>query len=250
MSELIYGRNPVEELLKNPSRAVDEIIYSESAEEGALEDLLETAYERGIPVEAQPEARLNEMTDGKRHQGIIAVASSAGLVSFEEMLAELPEQGPRRLLVLDEVQDPVNVGKILRSALFFGVNGVIKTRDRSAPISDTVVKTSAGAATRIPIAEVKNLKRALDELKDRHFWVVGSVLDGEHPIDEVPTDRDLVVAVGNEDSGLRRLTRETCDYLVTISGAGGFDSLNVAMAGTVLMYECQSPPMTEVTEYE
>lgn len=237
MSDLIYGRNPVEELLTNKSRGIDEIIYSESA--GDLDSLLETAYERGIPVESRPKARLNEMTDGKRHQGIIAIASSTGLVSLEELLSELPEGDSRRLLIIDQVQDPVNVGKILRSALFFGVNGVIKSSDGTAPISDTVVKTSAGAATRIPIAEVTNLKRALDEIKDRHFWLVGSVLDGDQTLDDVPTERDLAIAVGNEDSGLRRLIREACDYLVSIPGTGAFDSLNVAMAGTILMYECQ-----------
>jgi 23S rRNA (guanosine2251-2'-O)-methyltransferase len=237
MSELIYGRNPVEELLKNASRRIDEIIYSEAAEEGGLDDLLETAYERGIPVESRPEARLNEMTDGKRHQGIVALAPDTGLVDLEEMLSGLPEQGSRRLLILDQVQDPVNVGKMLRSALFFGVNGVIKTTDRTAPISDTVVKTSAGAATRIPIAEVTNLKRALDEIKDRHFWLVGSVLDGDDAMEDVPVERDLAVVVGNEDSGLRRLTREACDYFVSIPGPGAFDSLNVAMAATIMMYD-------------
>jgi len=247
VSEHIYGRNSVKELLENPSRRVDRLYYSNTAESGDLEPILNQAYERGIPVEATKPSRLDQWTDGNRHQGIVAVASSSGLVSLDELLSELPDRDRRRLMILDQIQDPVNVGKLIRSGQYFGVNGVVKSKDRSAPISNTVVKTSAGAANRMPIAEVTNLKRAVDKIKKRHFWLVGADLEGTSRPEDVPGQRDLAVVLGNEESGIRRLIKESCDYLVRIPGPGSFDSLNVAMAGTVLSYELQreSSPNSE-----
>lgn len=238
MAEYVFGRNPVEELLSNPSRQVKQVYYDPSSNLETIHDLLAPAYERGIPVEERETARLNQMIDGRRHQGIIAVVASTGVVSLGRLMQDLPDK-TARILVIDRVQDPVNIGKLLRSALYFGFDGVIKTTDHTAPISDTVASTSAGASTRIPIAEVTNLRRALDRLHDDRFWLAGAVLDAKIKPDELPVDRNLAVVVGNEDSGIRRLTRECCDYEVTIPGPGDFDSLNVAMAGTILMYELQ-----------
>lgn len=239
MADYVFGRNPVEELLKNPSRNVQQIYYDPTADSTVIQSLLEPAYERGIPVEEKETAGLNGMIDGRNHQGLIAVVGSTGVVGLEQLLEDLPEERAR-LLIIDRVQDTVNIGKMLRSALYFGFDGVIKTTDHTAPISDTVAKVSAGASTRIPIAEITNLRRVLDRLKDKRFWLAGAVLDGDTNPDELPMDRKLAVVVGNEDTGIRRLTRESCDYEVTIPGPGDFDSLNVAMAATILMYELQT----------
>lgn len=240
MTERVYGRNPVLELLGASPRTVRRLYVSNRSSGERIDEIRRTAYEKGIPVEDVGPDRLREMVDEARHQGVVAETVSTGVVSLDRLLGEGPDRGPRRLIVLDQIQDPVNLGKIARSSLYFGVDGLIKTTDRSAPVSDTVVKTSAGAATRLPIAEVTNLRRCLQRLKDEGFWLVGADVSGRTTPEEIPLDRDLAVVVGNEEKGLRRLTRETCDYLVKIPGSGDFDSLNVATAAAVLTYALYS----------
>lgn len=239
MSDRVYGRKPVWELLQNPSRRVERLLISENAGGDVIERIETRAYERGVAVERVPADHLNQTVGSGNHQGVIAICASSGLVSLDELIEDLPERGPYRLVVLDRVQDPVNVGKIARAALYFGAHGLIKTRHESAPISETVVKTSAGATTRLPIAEVTNLRRTLDTLKDQRFWIIGTDPSARTMPDELPRDRNLALVLGNEETGLRRLTRESCDYLVHIPGSGSFDSLNVATAGAVLLYALQ-----------
>lgn len=240
----VGGRNPALECLRNKRLAAKVLRVADNASGASLEAVVEEASNRNVPVEVVPSSELDERAPDSNHQGVLLEVDEVHPYTLEDLLEETPSsgEGPRRLLVVDQVQDPVNLGKLARSALFFGYDGLVKTSDRTAPLNSTVVETSAGAAARIPVAQVKNLRRALETLKDDRFWLVGTVPDTETPVEDVPTDRDLAVMVGHEGSGLRRLTREEADYLVSIPGSGSFESLNVATAGAIAAYALQPGP--------
>ncbi|MFB6356733.1 MAG: 23S rRNA (guanosine(2251)-2'-O)-methyltransferase RlmB [bacterium] len=239
MTDYVYGRNPVAEWLDERAGDIEKIYVANPDQKVA--DMVTEATDKSIPVEEVPRRSLNEMSEGSRHQGVVARVGGFNLLELSELLDR--EMGsPRRIIVIDQLQDPVNLGKVTRSACFFGVDGIVKTTDRTAPLSGTVLKTSAGAAAHVPFAEVTNLRRALETLKDERLWIVGADLEGDVTPGEVPRDRDLAIVIGNEEEGIRRLTRETCDYLVKIPGQGSFDSLNAATASAVLQYALQPQP--------
>lgn len=230
----------MEELIRNRPEAVEQLFVLRNRAEGDLADLVEVAHERELPVEYVERERLDQFYGGGEHRGIVAQCSDLSVHPLDDLI-EQSRSGEGRLLVLDQIQDPVNLGTLARSALFLGVDGIIKMTDRSAPLSETVIETSVGAATRIPFAEVTNLRRTLDRLKDERFWIVGADAAGEQVPADVPRDRNLALVLGHEGTGLRRLTREHCDYLVRLEGSGRLDSLNVGVAGSILMYALRKP---------
>lgn len=238
--EYIGGRNAVLESLKNKRLAAESLMVSESASGTRIDQIISEASDRAIPVRNVPNEQLDSESGSASHQGVLLEVSELHPHELDDLLALSEEKQNRRLFVLDQVQDPVNLGKIARIALYFGFDGLVKTRDRTAPLSSTVIETSAGAAARLPIAQVKNLRRAMDVLKDNRFWLVGTVPDSEQTVEDVPVDRDLAVILGHEGSGIRRLIREESDYLVRIPGDGALDSLNVATAGAVSAYALQT----------
>lgn len=238
MSNVVTGRNPVRECLRNKRLGFDVIKVAESASGGVIDDIIARASERNVAVRTVTRSELDEESSPGNHQGVLAVLSDIHPHTLEDLLTDVSasESEQKRIVVLDQVQDPVNFGKIARAALFFGYEGMIKTKDQTAPLNSTVIETSAGAAARLPIAQVTNLQRALDDLREERFWMVGLSLDADEPVDTVPRDRNLALLLGHEGTGLRRLTREKCDYLVNIPGRGTFDSLNVAQAGSIASY--------------
>lgn len=240
----VGGRNAVLECLRNERLAAKVLRVADNASGASLEAVVDEASNRNVPVEVVAASELDEHAPDSNHQGALLEIETVHPYTLEDLLEDAPEtEGEhRRLLVVDQVQDPVNLGKLARSALFFGYDGLVKTSDRTAPLNSTVVETSAGAAARLPVAQVKNLRRALETLKDERFWLIGTVPDADTDLEDVPTDRDLAVMVGHEGSGLRRLTREEADYLVTIPGSGDFESLNVATAGAIAAYALEPDP--------
>jgi 23S rRNA (guanosine2251-2'-O)-methyltransferase len=232
--EKIAGRNSVLEAAKVYGSSIDNIFIAAGSSGDRLEEIRRLAGKKSITCQEISKNELDRMVS--KNQGVVAVIEKLQTLGFNELLAR-PSNGPyRRLILLDQVQDPVNLGKIMRTALFFGVDGIIKTSHATAPLSSTVIKVSAGAAVRMPVAKVTNLRRAIEKLKEERFWIAGAVMDGNCRPEEVDTERHLAFIVGHEGKGLRRLTRENCDYLVTIPGSGKFDSLNVGVAAGILTY--------------
>ncbi len=192
----------------------------------------------GIKPIVVDEDGLSEVCSPALARGIVAVATPPREHSIEDLLA-MPYAGERQILVaLDGVQDPHNLGAILRSAEFFGATGAIWPRDRAVSVTPAAIRSSAGATERLPLARVTNLARALGLCKEAGFWVIGTVVDGGRPLREIcaedPPER-LVLVLGSEEKGLRRLTRERCDFLATIPRRGEIGSLNVSTAAAVAL---------------
>ncbi|MDC0718932.1 23S rRNA (guanosine(2251)-2'-O)-methyltransferase RlmB [Nannocystis bainbridge] len=183
-------------------------------------------------------------------RGVVAIARPPRAWDLEELLELKPPKGAKQLLIaLDGVQDPHNLGAIVRSAEFFGATGVFWARDRSVAVTPTVVRASAGATERLPLGQVTNLARALARAKELGFWVVGTVAEAGADLRRLAADGmpdALVLVLGSEGSGLRRLTRDSCDFLATIPGAGGVASLNVSAAAAVALATLCTPAPVEV----
>ncbi len=242
MSEFVCGRNTVLEALQHYSEGTRRVFISTAADEtGRIAEIKQQSEAGGIPLEKTSSARLNELTGTENHQGVVAAIASLLLSDMTELLAVLASKNHRRLIVLEHVQDPVNLGKIIRTALFLGVDGLVKTKHNSAPLSPIAIKTSSGAAFRLPLIEVTNLQQTFSLLEDNNFWTVGTAPRADQPLESVPRNRDLVYVFGNEGKGLRRLTTQLCDYLVSIPSSGDFESLNVAMAAGIVTYALRPP---------
>jgi len=244
-TDYISGRNAVLEALKNKRLSAERLILADTASGQRIDEAQAEATNREISIRISNTTDLDDLVGSDNHQGIALEITEIHPYTLEDLLARGSATNHHRLFLLDQVQDPVNFGKIARAASFFGFQGLVKTRDRSAPLSSTVIESSAGAAARIPVAQVKNLRRTMEKLREERYWLVGLVPDGDRPVEEVPTDRNLAILLGNEGSGLRRLTREECDYLVTIPGSGSYDSLNVATAGAVAAYALRARDAAE-----
>lgn len=192
----------------------------------------------GLRVQAATRKDLERLSEGRNHQGVVVeveLAQELGESDLRDALAALPDKG--FFLVLDHVQDPHNLGACLRSADAAGVQGVIITKDQSAGITPTVAKVASGAAETVPLYKVTNLARALGWLKDAGLWIVGAAGEAEKTVYETDLDMPLALVMGAEEKGLRRLTREHCDFLVKIPMLGQVESLNVSVATGILLFE-------------
>jgi 23S rRNA (guanosine2251-2'-O)-methyltransferase len=244
---LIEGRRPVVEALR-AGRPMDRILLASGAGRAALGDLLELARRRGVEVQTVPRSVIDAEARSGAHQGVLAIVAPIQPVDLVELLA-LPLAGrePPFFLALDGVEDPHNLGALARSAEAAGCHGLIVPRHRSAPLSAVAVKTSAGALEHLPVAEVPNLARAVDQLRDSGVWCIG--LDGTAEaslFDLQLADEPVCVVVGSEGAGLHRLVRDSCDILVRIPMSGQVESLNASVAGALALFEVRrrrhSPP--------
>lgn len=229
------GERAVVELLRADPRRIRRLL----ALADRCPDAVELAATRGVPVDVCTPDAMAAVISLELARGIVALARPPRSFDFQELLEQPAIEGRKRLLVaLDGVQDPHNLGAILRSAEFFGARGVFWARDRSAPVTPTVVRSSAGATERVPLCPVVNLARALAEAKEAGYWVLGTVAEGGADLRQLARDGfpdAMVVVLGSEGTGLRRLTRESCDFLATIPGVGGVASLNVSAAAAVTL---------------
>jgi 23S rRNA (guanosine2251-2'-O)-methyltransferase len=235
---LIEGRRPVVEALR-AGRPMDRILLAAGAGRAALGELLELARRRGVEVQTVPRSLLDAEARSGAHQGVLAIVAPIRPIELTELLAvPLAGREPPFLLALDGVEDPHNLGALARSAEAAGCHGLVVPRHHSAPLSAVAVKSSAGALEHLPVAEVPNLTRALERLRDAGLWCLG--LDGTAPASlfEIDlADEPVCVVVGGEGAGLRRLVREACDVLVRIPMAGRIDSLNASVAGALALFE-------------
>ena len=242
--EVLYGVHPVEEALKAGRRRFDHVLVAREREDLRLERLVAALRQAGIPVRQDSREQLTLMAKTPAHQGVVALVRPQEFLTIEDLYAPRSTNpdaanpaGRRLLLALDGVEDPQNLGALLRVADGAGVDGVILTERRSAPLSPVAVKASAGAAEHLRIARVVNLVRALEELKRQNIWVMGLDERGSADYDQFDLTGDCVLVLGREGAGLHELVRRTCDHLLRIPMAGGVSSLNVSAAGAVVLYE-------------
>jgi 23S rRNA (guanosine2251-2'-O)-methyltransferase len=240
--EVLYGLHPVEEAIRSGSRQLDHISVArerDARRDEKLERIIALARAVKIRVSIEPRDKLTRIAKTDTHQGILAFVRERKFLALEDLLALLaiPGRDPRFFLALDGVEDPHNLGALLRTADGAGVDGVLLPERRSAPITPTVAKTSAGASEHVRIARVTNLVRALEQMKKSNIWVVGLDERGTPDYTAYDFSTDTVLVLGREGAGLHDLVKKTCDHLLRIPMAGQVSSLNVSVAGALVMYE-------------
>ncbi|HSD59305.1 MAG TPA: 23S rRNA (guanosine(2251)-2'-O)-methyltransferase RlmB [Burkholderiales bacterium] len=237
MSErMIYGFHAVTARLRQDAGAVREIYFDATRHDPRMRALLDLAQAKRVRVMESDAARLDGIARGGRHQGVAArVEAASRAADLDDLLDALQE--PALLLVLDGVQDPHNLGACLRTADAFGVHAVIAPKDRACGINATVEKVACGAADTVPFFPVTNLARSLREIKERGIWTVGAAGEAERDLYAARLTGPLAWVLGAEGEGLRRLTRETCDELVTIPMHGTVESVNVSVAAGICLFE-------------
>lgn len=237
--DVLYGLHPVEEALRAGKRRFDHVLVARERHDDRLDRLIAQCRERGVRVRAESRDQLTQMAQTTAHQGVVAIVRPQELLAIEDLFAPDPARpdAARLLLALDGVEDPQNLGALLRVADGAGVDGVVITERRSAPLSPVAVKASAGATEHLRIARVVNLVRALEELKQQNIWVVGLDERGSTDYDRFDLTGDIVLVLGREGAGLHELVKRTCDHMLRIPMAGGVSSLNVSAAGAVVLYE-------------
>ncbi len=237
--EVLYGLHPVEEALKAGKRRFDHVLVARERHDSRLDRLVAQCHEAHVRVLEQPREQLTLTAKTAAHQGVVALVHAQEFLALEDLFAPAADRAnaSRLVLALDGVEDPQNLGALLRVADGAGVDGVVLTERRSAPLSAVAVKASAGAAEHLRIARVVNLVRALEELKRQNLWIVGLDECGETDYDRFDLTGNLVVVLGREGAGLHDLVRRNCDHLLRIPMAGGVSSLNVSAAGAVVLYE-------------
>ncbi len=231
---LICGRNPVSEALRS-GISIDTIYIN--GENGVLGKIRVMAKKNGIVVKDVSSRKLDQMTDGAAHQGVAAAIACAEYVSIEDILEVSAKKGTDPFIIIcDEIEDPHNLGAIIRTAEAAGADGIIIPKRRSASLNATVHKTSAGAASWLPVARVSNLAAAIDTLKDNGVWIYGTDASGES-YDGVDLSGSVALVIGSEGFGMGRLIKEKCDFLLKLPMNGKITSLNASVAAGIFMYE-------------
>ena len=236
MKEWITGRNPVIEVLQAKRRDVFRLLFAIGIEEkDKIVEMRRLAQARKIPIEMVPRDNLNKLAENP--QGVALEVSAYPYMDISDILDNATERGEELfVLVLDVIQNPQNLGTLLRTAEAAGIHGVIIPQHRSAEVTPAVVTASAGACEHMIIAQA-NIARTLEDLKKKDVWVVGlEGGEGAKPVEEVPLAGPLALVVGNEGEGMRALVRETCDYMMALPMRGHIESLNAAVAGSIAIY--------------
>lgn len=235
--DLVFGRNPVMELIRS-GRTVDKLFVAKGDREGSIVRVIAMAKDAGIPVVEAEKAKLDSMTRSSNHQGVVAITTEFSYCEPEDIIAYAAETGRKPfIIVIDGINDPRNLGAIIRTADAAGVHGIIIPKRGACGLTSTVFKTAAGACEYVKIARVVNISAAIEFLKENNVWIYGT--DGSAENDIYGTDLRGAVALvlGDEGTGLSRLVRERCDHLVRIPMAGQITSLNISVAAGVAMYE-------------
>ena len=231
---IIFGRNPVSEALRS-GRTVEKILVGASG--GSLRQIEALAKERSIPLIRTERQALDRLSGGAVHQGVAAYVSAYAYASLEDILRRAQEAGEDPfIIILDELEDPHNLGAIMRTAECAGAHGLIIPKRNSCGLTDVVAKTSAGAIEYVPCARVTNVVRTIEELKKDGFWVAACDMGGE-PYYKADLTGKLAVVIGGEGRGISRLAREKCDFVVSMPMRGKITSLNAANAAAVILYE-------------
>lgn len=234
--DMVAGRNAVMEALKG-SRSVNKLMIANGSTEGSIKEIIAVAKEKGVNIQYWDRSKLDSIARGIRHQGVLAQVAPVQYAELEDILQVAKDRNePPFIVLLDELEDPHNLGAILRTADAAGVHGVLIPKHRSCPLSATVAKTSAGAVEHVPVARVGNLVQTIKKLKQDGLWVAAADMDGKDYYDTDLTG-PLLLIIGSEGQGVGRLVKEQCDFVVRIPMVGKINSLNASVAGSILMYE-------------
>ena len=234
--DMVAGRNAVMEALKG-SRSVNKLMIANGSTEGSIKEIIAVAKKKGVNIQYWDRSKLDSIARGIRHQGVLAQVAPVQYAELEDILQVAKDRNePPFIVLLDELEDPHNLGAILRTADAAGVHGVLIPKHRSCPLSATVAKTSAGAVEHVPVARVGNLVQTIKKLKQEGLWVAAADMDGKDYYDTDLTG-PLLLIIGSEGQGVGRLVKEQCDFVVRIPMVGRINSLNASVAGSILMYE-------------
>ncbi|MBR6223645.1 MAG: 23S rRNA (guanosine(2251)-2'-O)-methyltransferase RlmB [Lachnospiraceae bacterium] len=232
----IEGRNAVMEAFRS-GRVIDKLFVQKDARDGSMNSILREAKKRDVIIKYVEKTRLDEMSETGKHQGVIANAAAYEYSELEDIFALAEEKGePPFVMILDEIEDPHNLGAIIRTANLAGAHGVIIPKNRAVGLTATVVKASAGALNYTPVVKVTNISKTIEELKERGLWFACAAMDGEVMYDQNLTG-PIGLVIGNEGNGVSRLVREKCDFQTAIPMKGDIDSLNASVAAGVLAFE-------------
>jgi 23S rRNA (guanosine2251-2'-O)-methyltransferase len=232
------GIHAVREALE-AGAAFDRIVIAKGRRDSRIEEIVQLARGRGIAVRFEDRAQLDRLVNSRDHQGIVAIAAARAAATLEEILANANHAKDQvgLIVLLDGVEDPHNLGAIIRTALATGAHGVVIPERRAAGLTDAVARASAGALAHLPIAKVTNLVRAMEELKEAGYWLVGLDENGTKPYTEVDYTSPTGIVMGGEGKGLHGLTRKHCDFVVSLPTTGPVKSLNVSVAAGVVLFE-------------
>lgn len=235
-NDIIAGRNPVMEAISS-GRSIESILVAKGERSGSVVAIIAKAKQKNIPVKDVDSKKLDFLAKGVNHQGIVAQCAVKEYSTLEDIFALAEERGESPfIIVLDKIEDPHNLGAIIRTAECAGAHGVIIPERRSAGLSYTVEKTSAGALEYMPVVRVKNISAVLQKLKDKGIWVYGADMDGEH-YKKINFDGAVALVIGNEGKGISPLVAKDCDVIVSLPMKGKINSLNASVAAGILMYE-------------
>ncbi|WP_096440872.1 23S rRNA (guanosine(2251)-2'-O)-methyltransferase RlmB [Alteribacter populi] len=231
------GKNPVIEALK-ANRPIHKLWVAEGSQKGQMGKVIDLAKSAKVSIQFVPKRKVDQISESTQHQGVVAQVAAYEYKDIDVLFEKAEQSGePPFFLILDELEDPHNLGSILRTADAVGAHGVIVPKRRSVGLTSTVAKASTGAIEHIPVTRVTNLARTMDELKDRGLWFVGTDASGNEDYRETDFDMPVGLVIGSEGKGLSRLVKEKCDFLVQIPMSGHVTSLNASVAAALLMYE-------------
>lgn len=238
MSDKIEGRNPVAEALRS-GRQIDKIYVKRGDKQGSIIPIIRQAKKQGIIVSEVDAAKLNEMSETKNHQGVIALVSPVEYADIDDVLELAREKNePPFIVILDRINDPHNLGSVIRTANCAGAHGVVIPRHDSVTVTATVEKAAAGATAYTPVVRAANLAKTIDYLKENGVWVTGADAAGDRSLFEADLKGGVAIVVGSEGEGISRLVAEKCDFLVKIPMKGNVNSLNASVAAALMIYEC------------
>lgn len=234
--EYIVGKNPVIEALKS-QREINKILIAEGSQRGQMQQITHLAKEANVLVQFVPKKKLDQITD-QNHQGVLAYVAAYEYAELDDLFEAAEQRNePPFLLILDEIEDPHNLGSIMRTADAVGAHGIIIPKRRAVGLTATVAKASTGAIEYIPVVRVTNLAQTIDSLKERGIWIAGTDAKADQDYRKLDGTLPLGLVIGSEGKGMGRLIREKCDFLVSLPMAGKVTSLNASVAAALLMYE-------------
>ncbi|EUJ33850.1 RNA methyltransferase [Listeria floridensis FSL S10-1187] len=232
----ISGRNPVLEVLRS-GRDIQKIMIAEGSQKGVMKQIIGLAKERKVEVRFVPKAKIDKVASGA-HQGVAAQVAAYRYFDLEDLFQKAEERQEKPFfIILDELEDPHNLGSIMRTADSVGAHGIIIPKRRSVSLTQTVAKASTGAIEYIPVVRVTNITQTMDELQKRGLWMFGTDASGSSDYRTMDADLPLALVIGSEGKGMSRLVREKCDFLIHLPMVGKVTSLNASVAASILMYE-------------
>lgn len=234
--DYIIGKNPVIEAIKS-NRDINKIIIAEGSQKGQMQQVIGLAKESNVLVQFVPKKKIDQLVDGN-HQGVIAQVAAYQYAELDDLFRTAEEKNETPFFILlDEIEDPHNLGSIMRTADAVGAHGIIIPKRRAVGLTATVAKASTGAIEYIPVVRVTNMSRTIDELKERGIWIAGTDAKGKEDYRQFDGNIPLGLVIGSEGKGMGRLIRDKCDFLIQLPMAGHVTSLNASVAAALLMYE-------------